>query len=159
MPIVIETWAEFHKRHGGNCIRVGGQFLFPDGARADSTGNLRSEPPTDPYQLLQAKRAYVEAKLSHESDEFHAFRSECQQQAAFAARYGSNNVPGPPENAVEQLERGRERIVKLHDELVELDRQIADTPQGRSRQERRDHEEKQRSQMTEQMRAIQSVNV
>lgn len=128
MPQLVYTLDEFRRMHGGIALvdSETNRQLLPDGAYISQEGVL-VEPPTEPGELLRAKRAYVAVNLRLEVEAFTQFREECQEKLASRVRYG-NTVPGPPPDAKQQLERGATRVQKLRTQLDAMDREIANLP-------------------------------
>jgi hypothetical protein len=91
MPVTIETYQEFAQRHPGKPIRVGytvhkgsvgghikvgGQFVFPDGAAVSPDNrDVRSEPPDNPAELLRVRHAYHKEWLARAERDFNQLKN------------------------------------------------------------------------------------
>lgn len=87
------------------------------------------EPPrgdnlTDTVNRLLAQREYFAVKERIEVKKFDAFKKDCQDQISYQERFGISSVPGPPANAVQQLEAGKERVLELRERIAEINAQI-----------------------------------
>jgi hypothetical protein len=140
MLIEQMTFQEFCGLHGqpvkktikGQGMRgegIGELFLFADGARSKNTGTVLSftDPPTEPGALLKRKLEYLSARIEQEETAWVNFRNECLQQLQLSAKY--SNLPGPGEDAVEQLKAGLERIGKLKQQRAQLQEQFDSLPE------------------------------
>lgn len=136
MPLVlIESFEEFSRRHGGNPVSTGHRLVFPTGAQCDDMeGSQRWEPPADATALLHARKKYVSARLRQAEGEFHQTQSAFSEQAALAATYGSN-VPPPPFDSKEILLGLKATGHTLRNELKEIEVQLAQTPDAIFRQQ------------------------
>jgi len=148
---------EFVKRHGDVWIKQDGQLLFSDGAIADVTAHIFTEPPSDPTRLLKAKRRYVEAKLEKEITDFKNYQAECQSMAQWAAQ-NSSCCP-PPANAAEQLEQGNKRIKALRKQLAEFDKELGETPEAQKRRKSEEIDRVRRQNLNRQMREINNIKI
>lgn len=132
----IESYAEFVKRMDCEQIQIeeGDRvvILFENGGRS----NLKNHrnPPTGEWELLRAKRRYLEIVLEREQNNWNDFKQSCIHQAELAQRF--RNVPGPPQNAPEQLEAGRKRINALKAKIRRIDAKLAESPRAVRRNER-----------------------
>ena len=141
MPLVIESFNEFAARHGsyvntlsrGMRVDNGDRFIFQDGATSDGE-RKHTEPPEDEVQRLGLVRRFWKTKLDQEVREFTSFKNTCLQQASAARKYA--NLPGPPEDAADQLKRGQTRIAAIQTRLKQLDKEL-DEATGASEQRER----------------------
>lgn len=141
---VIESFQEFALRQGCPCVEETGdvsfrtgysqrRILFANGAVWVGEGHC-AEPPTDPRQLLLAKRGYVVAQLDRETREFTAYKESVLTQAGFHELNPSVSPP-PPATAPDVLREGQRRILELRAQLAELDDLLEDKDAARRRQE------------------------
>lgn len=138
MPIITETYNEFHDRHGGDPVRAPSTrgLLFPDGALwADHGGAI--EPSAEPVEALKAMRTYVAIKLDQAVSAFNYSKAECVQQQQW---HINNPMSCPPAqaNAEELLARDANRIADLREELADIDKLLANAPQAVARHENND---------------------
>jgi hypothetical protein len=127
------TWREFQAKHGdfvkggtilshksGNVLT---RMVFADGAVSDGN-EIFLEPSTNPRELALTRLEYLRNKLKQEESNFHSYRTEVHQQAAFVLKNPLNCIL-PSGQAPDELRAGRERILKLRAELNGLEEQIA----------------------------------
>jgi hypothetical protein len=128
VTIAVESYEEFAERHGGRPILVANDFLFADGARVNRENTrLRAEPPPDDFARLRFRRRYYLAHLQAEERAFASFQNRCHERAYLSSQFV--NLPGVPDNAAEQLERGKKRIESLRAELEAVEAAILNTPE------------------------------
>lgn len=150
MPSLVYSLTEFHGLHGESITDPENQcVIFADGAAV--VKGMQIPPPTDPTSVLRARRHYVSLKLAQEENSFDTFKNDCSTQLDFRRRYGNNSAPGPPPDYLQQLERGKERIKKLRDELAAFDREIEMFPEEVGR---RAHLEQRRQQISDAAAAL-----
>ena len=126
--ITIEDFRDFEKRHGGESIEYGNRFLFPTGAACDLNFGARWEPPMERWALLKAKRGYIAAKLKIEEDAFYKFKADQSERAAWAKE--NRNMAGPQYDGVEQLTRGRDKVLRLREQLAAFDEALSNSPEA-----------------------------
>ena len=128
MPF-IESFDEFAQRMGCEYEWVENRYLFANGA--ESTGELgqHAEPPDYKWDRLLLRREFLQFRLDREIRRWHEFQQACLAQAS-AYRQSGGNVPPPPHDADEQLERGRERIEALTEQIEVLNKQYKDSPEA-----------------------------
>lgn len=133
------TLADFIAAHGGEAIRQRdtGWFLCVDGAAyymMDDGYHIEyREAPIDTLENSEARLKFVQEKLTREEEEFHRFKAECIQQAAWHEQNPSCCPPAPA-NAVEQLQAGKNRIADLRQQARDLEKQISKHPRSKARQ-------------------------
>jgi hypothetical protein len=137
MPTFLQ---EMRKEHG-NCVQVGDSLLiYEDGFKlrgSSSRGGLfQIIEPEDELAALRGRRDYIAAVLEREEKDWHAFKSECGQQAQLHLQ-NPRFCPSAPHDAVEQLEAGKARIEKLRTDLAEIEEQLPNN-QAQQHQEERD---------------------
>jgi hypothetical protein len=120
------------KRKDGRSLGENGSWWEGDAALF-----AYQEPPTDPLDLLRARREYWQTVYDNERKEFMEFRADAMERANNAVRY--RNVPAP-ENAVGELLAGRQRLDEYRGKLREIDAEIEKivprVPPGESRDEK-----------------------
>lgn len=142
---IQESDIEFIARHGARQINVGGQLLMPDGAvliQSDGGYSIRHEPSANLQERLRQQRRYADERRKRADVEFMQARTAFSEQASLAARY--SNLPGPPPNAPDVLTRLKQRVQKWRDRVLELEKQLSDTPEMRQQHEREQHLARQR---------------
>lgn len=145
MPTLTYSRQEFCNLHGTETI---GDLQnrcewLPDGARIDQSGFY--DPPSEPQQLLKAKRRFVSLKLTREEQDYEEFFNDCSHRLSWRQRYGNMSAPGPPPNFKDQLEHGKQRIAKLRIELSALDRELAALPDAVARRAYQEQRQQQTS--------------
>ena len=156
--VTIEELPEFSARHGGNPLLIGQYFVFEDGARIHRMGE-RHEPPANDYERLLLQKAYVTAKLKNEESDFDRHRRYWLSLAENVARFGHLAVPGPPVDAPQQLERGRQRILALRQRLEQIDAAIGLTAEAVQQQRQAVSEQERQQALRDQIRRIGSVQI
>lgn len=161
MPQVIESYPEFCARHGHEHYQINGRLVFGDGASTDLSDMLRAEPPTDHVARLKLRRQFLATKLDNEIAKFNAFKTDCLEhmRLAVSSDYVGSACPGPPANAAQQLEAGKQRIAALQKELNEIDGQLLATPEAAEKRARMEQERFRRQQVHQQLNAINSVTI
>jgi hypothetical protein len=165
MPQVIESFDEFRQRQGCEHINLGSEvsrtgetvnrFVFANGAYSDSSGHY--DPPDDTKVRLVVQRDFLKTKLSREERAFHAFKQDVVNQGALHARY--SNLPAVTPEAVDQLRRGQERILRLRELLAKVEAQLVDPEAARKQQAKANLEGELRKRHLELLRQIQSIEV
>jgi hypothetical protein len=159
MPHIIETMNEFEARHSKDGPKLGdvetSRELFADGAMRDAQGN-GYEPPTEPGELLRAKRRYVALKLRLEKDVVEAVQKKWIEEASNRITY-SNHLPGPPPNAKELLEEWNQGIAKIRKELEAIDHEISKLPDEVARRASFEHQRQRQQSARGQLSEIVSV--
>jgi hypothetical protein len=173
MPKLLETFGEFAGRQtrpdGNPCesVVVGTQMsprtgmtvsrvVFENGAVSDANES-HFDPPTDPRARLLVRQEYLKARLDKEEREWTDYKTWALEQTALHDRF-PNNCPMPPANALELLHAGAGRILKLRDELTEVEKQLDPDRQKREayrRQQENDRSSRVRSFQT----AVQSITL
>jgi hypothetical protein len=98
------------------------------------TGNRPFDPPTDPKELLRRKRDFTKARLDRETAQFN-------EAYAHAWRLGNlslsaENVDGLSPAVLDSLRQGKQRIVKLREELAAMEKELID-PEEVAREQHR----------------------
>jgi len=136
MPYV-EDFSEFKARQNCEAIQLqNGSWLFANGAQwlihlfdGAERYATHSEPPTEKFALLRAKRQFIQTKLNRENNEYERAISEYQQAARNAAMY-PETCPPVPALAFQCLRDGWERLHALRNELNALDAELAQAPEA-----------------------------
>ncbi len=119
-----QTFTEFAKANGDGTGRdwvyKNGRYLFPSGAMLSEDGHQKWSPPVDPSENRSQRRYFLVSKLDYEISQWDAFKAKCMEQAQHA-KSAPHQCPPPSARAVEQLERGKERIAKLREALADLE--------------------------------------
>ncbi len=159
MPITIETFQEFCQRHGGeeSLVRVGDSYVFPDGAQTNEA-SARSEPPENAYHRLCLLRDRAKKLLKVAEGAFANTQSRLTEMCSHAQAY-SNPLPIPGDGDVKRLEHLAAHVTKRRAELANLERQIADTPEGRARRQRHENELKRKTDIHSIYQRIVSITV
>ncbi len=166
MPQVIESFEEFRQRQRCEHINLGtevaqtgqevNRYVFANGAYSDATGHY--DPPTDERARFTVQRDFLRAKLSREERAFRDFRQTVVNQASLHARY-SNLPPGATPEAVEDLRRGQERILRLRALLAKVEAQLVDPETRKKQQESSNLEGELRQRHMELLKQVQSIEV
>ena len=147
-----DPFHHFAKKHGDFVQdNESGYAYFADGARCTGQDGSRlqtfTDPPTDGYELLRAKRLYLQIALNQEVNSFESFQQACLSQANLVAKnnWGSASscCPPPPADAKAQLLAGKKRIAELRDRLAHKDKLLADTPQAQALREQQEAHQQQ----------------
>lgn len=152
-----EGWQEFVTKHGKDYVLAGNRFYWPNGAVSDRTATFFQDPPCDPTELLKARRRYFEAELEREVNEFNEYQAECQSMAHWNKQNPS--CCPPPEDAADQLKRGKKRINALRKQLSEIDQELGKSPEGVAKRECEQRERERSQKLNEQLRGITSVQI
>lgn len=122
--ILIESWHEFHEKHGGRPLSVGGRLVYADGASVHPDDrDHRAAPPSDPIELVRVKLRYWQEAVRRSTADFHALRGRCSQQAELCSRYG--NLPGPSNEALSSLHRLKDAVQFCREKVSELEKELA----------------------------------
>jgi hypothetical protein len=137
---MARSFLEQFKKEHGNCVQVGDNLLiYEDGFQlrgSSSRGGLfQIIEPEDELAALRGRRDYTAALLEKEEKDWHAFKSECEQQAQLHLQNPSF-CPSAPHDAVEQLEAGKARIEKLRADLAKIEEQLPDNKVNQHQEER-----------------------
>jgi hypothetical protein len=167
VPQMILDFREFQAMQGCDYVQSGRQgsrrtgewvnrWVFANGAWSD--GSSHYDPPTDPKQLLQLRREYVQAKLEFECKEFREYKDWCTEQSNLHQQLPLV-CPAVPLEAPDLLRAGQARITKLREELAVLEKQLED--KAALKRQRDQQEMLAREQSTSQKLAheIQSINI
>jgi hypothetical protein len=160
--ITIETYQEFDTRHGNNGLHCGETNLvvWSDGAsvRADDA-DMRSEPPTDPKELLRIRRLYRQEALRRAENEFTRTQNDFANAAALASRY--SNLPGPPANAKEILQGLASRVHRERSILASIEKKLTENPSEEAQriQQYQESLAKNRAKAGEMLREITAVTI
>ena len=159
MPITIETFEEFCQRHGGSdsLVRVGSVYVFPDGAQTNES-SARMEPSENAYHRLCLLRDRAKKLLKDAEGAFANTQSYLTEMCSHAQAY-SNPMPIPGDGDVKRLRYLAANVAKRRAELADLDRQIAETPEGKARRQRRENELKHKADIRSIYQRIVSVTV
>lgn len=139
MNVTNETasngWEEFKALHGEPVELRKGHFLFPDGYELihNSRGGVQhiaGPAPDDKVGHLKVRHRFLTAQHDSEEKAFNAARNDylTQQNAHMAS---PSFVPAVPEEAIQCLERGRDRILKLREEIAMIEAKL---PQRQQRE-------------------------
>ena len=140
MPLIlIESFEEFAARHGGDFVKTRGLFLFPSGATCDEEFSWSHSPPVDPTELLRSRREYVQEKLTRAVGNFRSLKNEVLEQGRLSATFA--NLPGPPDDAPQELQRLKAIVEKWREELQGIEVELEQTPEAISRRERQAEQE------------------
>ena len=131
MRFIEELFDVIERHRCGKPILIKGRYLFRNGAQSDLSGTSHLNPPDYKWQRIALQKEFVEYEINREKTEFYQFQGTCTEQAGLAARYSS--CPPPPADAPEQLERGRERIRMLQDELDAINAELERSPAARQK--------------------------
>jgi hypothetical protein len=138
--VQIEDANEFAVRHGGDGLRIGTDsplLLFSNGAAVESyDGNMRSEPPTNPLELLKRQRAYWREAVSRAEQAFNETKRAFLDRCALLTRYHSTSAPPPPKDAPRILADMANRVDECRKKLADIEQQAAaayaQTDEGRA---------------------------
>jgi len=165
MPQVIETFDEFRQRQRCEHINLGSEvsgaghevnrYVFANGAYSDSTGHY--DPPPDEKVRLVVQRDFLKTKLRREERDFKEFRQTVINQASLHARY--SNLPPITAQAVDDLRRGRERILRLREWLVKVEAGLIDPEEAKKQQAKLSLEGEQRRRHLELLSQVQQIEV
>lgn len=140
MNVVNETannsWEQFKSLHGEPVELRKGHFLFPDGyelihsSHGGGVQHIAGPLPDDKVGLLKVRHRFLTAQHDDEESKFTAARNDylTQQNAHMAS---PAFVPAVPEEAIQCLERGRDRILKLREEIAKVESKL---PQNQQRE-------------------------
>ena len=157
-PGAGESFRDFHERHGGEYVLCDGKWLYPDGAIADPNGMYVGEPPADQPSKLQATHRYTASKLQAEIEAFKAFKAECASMAHWAKVNPEVCCP-PPHDAAARLQRGKERIDLLQEQLQTITKQLGDTPEEVAKRGRQEVERERQQRLQAQIQSIEVVSI
>lgn len=136
IPNPFKDWCDVHGAYVMD--ETDGVCYFEDGSRVSGKDSPRltswTDPPVDPVRLLKAKRHYPAYKLSQEVKAFETYKKACISQH----EYNRNNpaaCPPPAADAASQLSAGKQRILALRKRVAVIDKQLADTSEGKNRQQ------------------------
>ena len=139
MPMVmVESFQEFITRHGGDCVTVRGWMLFPDGTTCNEDFTIRRQSPSDPTELLNLRREYVQAKLKQADRDFRDLKNDALDQAHTSMN--NRGLPPPGRGVPNELTRRKGIVEQLREQLASIEAEYAQTPEAQ-RQRRRDAEE------------------
>ena len=152
----IVTFDEFARNQDCERIWLHERYLFSNGAESDGN-RMHNDPPDDEFDKLYLQQEFVSYKLEKETSAFNEFKNDCLNRASMAQRYA--NLPGPTDDATEQLLAGRVRIFKLRKELKAIEERLTESPEYKQAEKRRAVATAQRSDQTEMLQKISDVTI
>ncbi len=127
------SWEKFKSLHGEPIELRDGHYLFPDGYELIHSGHggvqhIEGPLPNDKVGHLNVRHRILSAKLANEEKAFNAARNEYLTQAN-AHMNSPSLVPAVPEEAIQCLERGRDRILKLREQIAKIEAKFPENKQ------------------------------
>jgi hypothetical protein len=123
----VEESTEFAERQGGDGLRIGdsNQFIFSNGAAfLSEDGSVRSEPPTDPLELLRRQRAYWREAAKRAEQAFNETKRAFLDRCALLLRYNSSSAPPPPKDAPRILADMANKVDECRKKLADIEKQV-----------------------------------
>lgn len=153
------TYNEFAAKHGNDAIRIAPSLLlFSDGARVnDADGRFAYYEPQAEEDALAWQLKYARAKLERATDNFNRAKHDMMEQAQLASRYA--NLPGPPENATDILEKLKAEAVLWREKVANLEAQNENTAEAQRQAAIAKHTQERMSQAARLGAAVQSVSL
>jgi hypothetical protein len=107
-------------------------FRFSNGAIAVVGYDSCSfqEVPVDPINRGRAIREYLLVQVEMEEKAFNAYQAGCSEDYEMHKRY-ANHPPGATERSERYLTDWKAKIDRIRSEIAEIDRMLAETPEGR----------------------------
>lgn len=137
MNVTNETanndWDKFKALHGEPIELRDGHYLFPDGYELIHSGHggvqhIEGPLPNDKLGQLKVRHRFLSAQLANEEKKFNAARNEYLTQAN-NHMMSPSLVPAVPDEAIKCLEEGRDRILKLREEIAEIESKFPENKQ------------------------------
>ncbi len=124
-----ESFDDFARRQGCPSRLVKGRHVFANGATHEGPGTfgIGTEPTAELFPRLRLREEYLRAALADEEQAFHRFRKHCVEAASNATRF--TNCVSPSQDAVPQLEAGRQRVLVLRGELADVLEKLGESPE------------------------------
>lgn len=156
--VLIEDFEEFSAKHGGDPVRFQGNWwLFPDGASCDDNFAIRRQPPHDSAERIKLRREYVEAKLKLAERDFRDLKNEALEQAQLAIT--NSNLPAPPNGVPKELNRRKEIVQTLREQLAGIEEEYAQTPEAQRRRQREAELQERRTAIVGLMSEIETIEI
>lgn len=129
--------------------------MFVDGARI--VGHQFHDPPSDPVELLRTRKEFAVRKLASEQVQFAKYKQDVIRQAESAMKF--KYVPAPGDSSLEDLRRGKARILALRETISDIDAALSETREAEMERERQAEESQRQMKISAYLSELKTIDV